>query len=88
MTLLQERTYLVLLLTKIYPSYLSRHTLGETDSDMWWVVYVDHPCGQLSWHIKDEDFHLFSRLGYIRDYWDGHTTENKYERIKEWAGAL
>lgn len=64
---------------------LGRHP----DSDPAWendwrnIVYIELPNGeQLSWHIHDSELHWFSRLEKRPDYvWDGHTTEEKYERL-------
>jgi len=36
---------------------------------------------QLSWHIHDSDLKYFSHLKYGEEKWDGHTTEEKYERL-------
>lgn len=39
----------------------------------WPVVYIDLPTGQVSWHVP----------GYDKT-WDGHTTEVKYQRVREY----
>lgn len=74
----RERAQLVALLAAIYPS-----TWGiDPDWTDWHVVYVQLPTGQASWHISPADRDLFAHvLGPAGD-WDGHTTEEKYERIR------
>lgn len=37
---------------------------------------------QASWHIPDHELSLFSHLEVKPNNWDGHTTEEKYERLK------
>ena len=55
------------------------------DTEGWWIVYVETPAGQLSWHIAPDDMDLFSdwpvAFGSRPSPWDGHTTEEKYERL-------
>ena len=79
----RERAQLVALLAALYPSHI-----GHTDPDEpdWAVVIVEVPTGQLSWHIAPGDMRLFShvqRTSRICRGWDGHTAEEKYERIRE-----
>lgn len=45
------------------------------------VVYVQTPAGQVSWHVSEEDMALFSFLPRKNVEWDGHTTEEKYDRL-------
>jgi len=62
--------------------------------DSWWapdpktpdyrVVYVKSPAGQLSWHIHQDDWHLFEHVAparHARPTWDGHSTEEKNARL-------
>lgn len=39
---------------------------------------------QMTWHIHDHDLPMFDHLRY-KDYfsWDGHTTEEKYRRLRQ-----
>lgn len=69
----------------------------ETEDNPWdpeWmnVVYIKTPAGQLSWHLHDSDVDLFEGLPsvdndpfgkYLTQPWDGHTTEEKYRRIRD-----
>jgi hypothetical protein len=49
------------------------------------VVYIDHPEGQLSWHIHDSHLPFFDHVerGNGKRSWDGHTTEEKYQRLAQ-----
>jgi len=86
----RERNMLVSALSKIYPSHLSKHIdTGENWDEEWCnVVYIYGPNGQMGWHIHINDLDLFSHLKYEENHWDGHDTEEKYNRlsqtIKEW----
>lgn len=79
-----ERNQLVAALSKIFPSSLERHPDSDTswEDDWRWIVFVDLPTGQASWHIHDSELDNFKHL--LRNCgrtWDGHTTEEKYQRL-------
>jgi hypothetical protein len=58
-----ERNMLVCALSKIYPSLLGRHPSDQEWDDDWrWIVYVNLPTGQVSWHIHDSELSLFDHL--------------------------
>jgi hypothetical protein len=48
-----------------------------SDAQDWPVLYIDLPSGQVSWHMPA-----------YRGRWDGHSTEAKYDRIREWHESL
>ena len=75
-----ERNRLISLITTFYPSYLAKDETSEEGFKT--VVYVETPEGQLSWHIADDEVHLFGHLVAGENDWDGHTTEEKYKRIE------
>ena len=81
-----ERNILVAGLSKIFPAFLSWHYPEDEDWDPeWkWIVYITLPTGQVSWHIHETELSMFSHLEHRRrgNYWDGHTTQEKYERVK------
>lgn len=59
------------------------HTLGlqagfrfDPKEPEWPVAFIELPTGQVSWHIAPHPIE-----------WDGHTTEEKYRRIKAWFFA-
>ena len=39
----------------------------------------------MSWHFHDDDAHLFEGMLPYEKPWDGHTTEQKYERLQALA---
>lgn len=80
MNIYRERAYLVAHLAALYPS-----TIGVTDPSEpdWAVVIVNGPGGQMSWHIARDDLKLFEHVPWDNEAaWDGHTTEEKYERLR------
>lgn len=81
-----ERDKLVCALSKVFPSWLGRHPDTDTawENDWRWIVYVQLPTGQCSWHIHDSERGWFDHLSQRDEPWDGHTTEEKYARL----GAL
>ncbi len=80
----RERAHLVALLASMYPSGLD-HDPAEPE---YVVMIVELPTGQVSWHIAPEDTDLFPHVrGLPRKAWDGHTTEEKYERVDAYTRA-
>lgn len=83
-----ERNALVAALSKLLPACLARHPAEdlEWDDDWRWIVFIDAPTGQLSWHIHDSEREAFDHLE-VRDVrWDGHTTPEKYKRLAALEG--
>ena len=78
-----ERDMLVCALSKLFPAYLARHSDEDKDwEDDWrWIVYIDLPTGQVSWHIHDSERAAFEHFEVKDNNWDGHNTERKYERL-------
>lgn len=37
---------------------------------------------QVTWHIHDSDLPMFAHLKVEPNHWDGHTTEEKYQRLE------
>ncbi|MFG2722693.1 hypothetical protein ACGFW5_31005 [Streptomyces sp. NPDC048416] len=77
----RERAHLVAHLAALYPSHI-----GYTDPSApdWPVLIIEAPGGQLSWHIAPNDVGLFAhvrRTDRICRGWDGHATDEKYERL-------
>lgn len=77
----EERNRLVALLASLWPSGVAVTDIPGWDSEWHGCVYIDSPHGQLSWHFHDTQRHLFEHLPPYQKIWDGHTTEEKYERI-------
>jgi len=80
----KERDALVCALSKVFRSWLSRHPSTDTtwDDDWRWIVFVQLPTGQATWHIHDSELPMFEHLQVVKgNVWDGHTTEEKYRRL-------
>lgn len=56
---------------------------GEWDEDWRTIVYADLPTGQVSWHMHISDIELFSHIPWKDFEFDGHSTEEKYKRVRE-----
>lgn len=81
-----ERNALVCALSKLFPAWLERHPAADKDwEDDWrWIVFINLPTGQCSWHIHDSEYSNFEHLNSKEgNSWDGHTTEEKYQRIAD-----
>jgi len=88
-----ERNKLVRFVSSVFPSWLERHPEDDENwDDEWrWIVFVDALAGQLSWHIHDDELDSFSHLEVRTPNdpsWDGHTTEEKYSRLRESGDRL
>ena len=80
-----ERNRLVVLLASLFPSGIKKTAIPGWDEAWHGCVYIDLPNGQASWHYHDREAHLFAHLPLYQGEWDGHTTEEKYQRIAEAA---
>lgn len=62
---------------------VGRHPESDTKWEKDWrtILFIDLPTGQASWHFHDSEAHLLSGFPEYPDRWDGHTTEEKYERV-------
>lgn len=62
---------------------------NNPQSPTWPVLYIETPEGQISWHNDPDDMGIFKHLPVVDDYpWDGHTTEEKYARIRRLVRKL
>jgi hypothetical protein len=76
----RECAHLVALIAAIYPSCWNTDP-GWPD---WRIIYVDSPAGQLSWHISAAALVLFPHVMHNpAAVWDGHTTDQKYQRVTD-----
>ncbi|MFK0294807.1 hypothetical protein ACIQU6_30645 [Streptomyces sp. NPDC090442] len=77
----RERSALVTYLAAQYPSVIAPAT--DYPGSGWYVVYVEGPAGQMSWHFPPEDLPLFpDAIPHVPTWvWDGHSTEEKYGRL-------
>jgi hypothetical protein len=77
-----ERNALVAALSKVYPSHLAEHPDDPSWDPAWkFLVIINTPAGQLSWHLHLSQVGEFAHLDYEDNDWDGHTTVEKYERL-------
>lgn len=79
-----ERNMLVQALTKLWPSHLTKHSEMDLDWDPEWlnIVCVHSPMGQLTWHIHERELPMFDHLALWPNDWDGHSTNEKYDRLQ------
>ena len=80
----RERNKVVSGLSMLFPSCLGKHEESDTTWHKEWmnIVYIELPTGQASWHLHDSDLFLFAHLKYDDEVvWDGHTTDEKYDRL-------
>lgn len=81
----RERAHLVALLASTWQSELQIDPTSPPPATA--VLYLSTPCGQLSWHIVAKDLDLLGHVNradmHQTQLWDGHTTEEKYRRIRE-----
>jgi hypothetical protein len=73
----EERDRLVAALSKCFPSWLARHpnTDRAWDDDWRWIVFVQLPTGQATWHIHDRELPWFAHLKRrTENVWDGSCT--------------
>lgn len=80
-----ERNRLVAFIAWHYPSGVTKTDIPGWDEAWHNCVYIDLPTGQASWHYHDDDAHLFDGLPLYNEQWDGHTTDEKYERVERAA---
>jgi len=76
-----ERNRLVAFIASLYPSGIKKTDIPEWDKEWHGCVYIDLPTGQASWHYHDSEAWMFTHLPRYEGEWDGHTTEEKYDRV-------
>jgi hypothetical protein len=63
-----------------------RHEGAEWEDDWRTVLFIDLPSGQVSWHFHDSERALLDGLPAYEGSWDGHSTDEKWERVSLLAG--
>lgn len=76
-----ERNRLVAFIASLYPSGIKDTAILGWDEAWNGCVYIDLPNGQASWHYHESQANMFAHLPRYEGEWDGHTTEEKYNRI-------
>ncbi|WP_406444493.1 hypothetical protein OHB14_36580 [Streptomyces sp. NBC_01613] len=87
----RERAHLVALLAAHYPAVIA--SAPDVKEPGWQIIYLRIGTWQASWHIAPRDADLFTRVEHVaasdpRAQWDGHTTDQKYTRIRSHARVL
>ena len=72
-----ERNKVVAALAKMFPSGI----LQDAENVGWWILFIDLPTGQASWHFQESELHLLSGIPKYEGVWDGHSTKEKYQRL-------
>jgi len=81
-----ERNMCIALIARLaemlgYNVGMKRHEGEDWEDDWRHVIFIDLPTGQLSWHLHDSEMENFPGIVPYLKEWDGHTTEEKYQRI-------
>ncbi len=82
-----ERNQVVAALASLFPSGIARTDIPGWLPEWHGCVYIDLPTGQASWHYHDSHAHLFAHLPAYTKPWDGHTTDEKYKRVRALTGG-
>ncbi|MBE4783943.1 hypothetical protein [Streptomyces caniscabiei] len=82
----RERAQLLAWLAALHPATTVITASPDVDEDGWQLLYLVAGGWQLSWHIHPRDAELFRHVTVVdvtdvRAQWDGHGSEQKYERI-------
>ncbi|MGW5408984.1 hypothetical protein [Streptomyces spiralis] len=83
----RERAQLLAWLAALHPASTVITPAADIDEPGWQLLYLVAGGWQLSWHIAPDDARLFKHVTVVeptdaRAQWDGHGTEQKYERIR------
>ena len=84
----RERNEVVSLLARLFPAGVAKTDVSGWNAEWHGCVYIDTPCGQLSWHFHDSHAPMFAGLPPYSHVYDGHTTEKKYARVAELRETL
>lgn len=81
------RAELLAVLAAIFPA---RMAFTDPAAPGWPVLFLTTPAGQATWHINPDDFALFDPAISVFDpadcpVWDGHSNEQKSERLRALA---
>lgn len=81
----EERSKVVALLASLFPSGIAKTAISGWHPEWHGCVYVDLPTGQASWHYHESHAHLFAHLPPYGGVYDGHSTDEKYDRVRAYA---
>ncbi|MFD1145904.1 hypothetical protein [Saccharothrix hoggarensis] len=85
-----ERAHLPLILTALFGAVMAEDPQDDVRPH---TIYFDTPEGQMSWHIDQADLYLFEHVERVRSddlraCWDGHSTPEKYRRLRALTATL
>jgi len=82
-----ERNKVLAVLSKILPSHLAKHPADDEEWEKGWynIVCIHFPDYCATWHIHDDELHLFKHLKQDENHWDGSSTEHKYVIIEHYS---
>lgn len=83
----RDRARVTAVLAGLWPSVIVRG--ADESCPRWWVLFVDSPAGQLSWHVHPNDRNLFTHVaeGDVSP-WDGHSSAIKAERLNQLSTGM
>ncbi|WP_445524765.1 hypothetical protein [Streptomyces cyslabdanicus] len=90
----RERAQLLAWLAALHPALAVITPAADvTDEDGWHLLYLVAGGWQMSWHIHPRDLPLFKHVTVVepsdeRAQWDGHGTEQKYQRMRNHVRLL
>lgn len=89
----RERAQLLAWLAALHPTTAVIAPAPDVDEGGWQILYLVAGGWQMSWHIAPRDAELFTRVEHVpvddpRAKWDGHTTDQKYTRIRSHTRLL
>jgi len=89
----RERAQLLAWLAALHPSSAVITASPDVNEDGWQLLYLVAGGWQMSWHIHPDDAELFRHVTVVdvtdpRAQWDGHGSEQKYERMRNHARLL
>lgn len=88
----RERAHLAAWLAALHPAVIAPAP-GPDAGDGWYMLFLRAGGWQFSWPIAPADLSLFDHVQRVpandaRAQWDGHTTEQKYRRIRTHTAVL
>ncbi|ADI05636.1 hypothetical protein SBI_02515 [Streptomyces bingchenggensis BCW-1] len=89
----RERAHLLAWISALHPANAVITTAADIDELGWQLLYLLVGGWQMSWHIAPRDVGLFAHVEHVstsdpRAQWDGHSTEQKYERMQQHVQRL
>ncbi|MDG9703753.1 hypothetical protein [Streptomyces sp. DH37] len=89
----RERAHLLAWLAALHPASAVIAPAEDVDDPRWQLLYLTVGGWQMTWHIAPDDAHLFEDVEHVaaddpRAQWDGHTTDQKYARLRAHTNAL